>query len=159
MGLSRWKQYDSKNFGRHNFQIGLAIDLMNYGIGLKWDGKSENTPSFMPKGSLVPCDCGKGFFCVNGLTNGIPHRRSKKARVTVEYECGIRVMSKKCTGDQVSLGITLGKYCRMCSRKQVTTKMTAIERKQTCRTSAMGCAICQEPICKECWKEGYDKHN
>jgi hypothetical protein len=67
-------------------------------------------------------------------------------------------ITRKCTGDQISLGITLGKYFWMCYRKQVTTELTAMERKWRCRTSAMGCAICQEPICKECWKEGYDKH-
>jgi hypothetical protein len=60
-----------KKIGCHNFQIDLAINLMNYGIGLEWDGKSENGPSFMPKGSLVPCDCGNFFFYVNGLTNGL----------------------------------------------------------------------------------------
>jgi len=41
---------------------------------------------------------------------------------------------------------------------QLTTELSAKERKKTCRTSAMGCAVCKEPICKECWKEGYDKH-
>jgi hypothetical protein len=36
------------------------MDLMNYGIGLEWDGNLNNSdrPSFMPKGALVPCDCG-----------------------------------------------------------------------------------------------------
>ncbi len=26
------------------------------------------------------------------------------------------------------------------------------------RSSRMGCAICKEPICIECWKQGYHKH-
>ena len=48
----------------------------------------------------------------------------------------------------------------MCYRKQPTTELSlsAKERRKTNRTSAMGCPICKEPICKECWKEGYDKH-
>jgi hypothetical protein len=89
-GITTMEAIRLKKFGHHNFQIDLGINLMNYGIGLEWDGKSENRPNFMPKGSLVPCDCDKCFFCVNGLTNGITHSQSKKARVTVEYaaECG-----------------------------------------------------------------------
>ena len=46
----------------------------------------------------------------------------------------------------------------MCYRKQVSTELKAKERKARCRTSGMGCPICKEPICKECWKEGYDRH-
>jgi hypothetical protein len=63
-GPMRWKAYDSKNFGRHNFQIDLAIDLMKYGIGLEWDEKLNDCdrPSFMPKGSLILCDCGNVSF-------------------------------------------------------------------------------------------------
>ena len=34
----------------------------------------------------------------------------------------------------------------------------AKDRRKTSRTSHMGCPICKEPSCKECWKEGYDKH-
>jgi hypothetical protein len=161
MGSPRWKQYGSKNFGRHNFQIDLAMDPMNYGIGLEWDGNLNNSdrPSFMPKGSLVPCNCGKCFFCVKGLTTGITHRQLKKERVTVEYKCGTLVTSRKCTGEWVSLGIgKQSRYCAMCYRKQVNTELKAKKRKARCRTSGMGCPICKEPICKECWKEGYDRH-
>ena len=155
-----WKQYSSKNFGCHNFQIDLAMDLMNYGIGLEWDGNLNNSdrPSFMPKGSLVPCNCGRCFFCVKGLTTRITHRQSKKARVTVEYKCGTRVITKKCTDVRVNLGLKSGKYCRMCYRKQLPTGLSAKKRQKWYRTSALGCPICKEPICKECWKEGYDKH-
>ncbi len=62
-----------------------------------------------------------------------------------------------CTNDRVSLGMT-GQYCRMCYRKQLSTKLFASVKVKRCKTSAMGCARCQEPICKECWAEGYDKH-
>lgn len=33
-----WKLYDDKNGGHRNFQIDLGIALLNYGIGLDWDG-------------------------------------------------------------------------------------------------------------------------
>jgi hypothetical protein len=151
----------SKNFGHHNFQIDLTMDLMNYGIGLEWDGNLNNSdrPSFMPKSSLVPCNCGKCFFCVKGLTSEITHRQSKKARVTVEYKCGTWVTLRKCTGERVNLGLKSGQYCRMCYRKQVSTELKAKERKERCRNSRLGCAVCKEPICLECWKEGYDRHS
>ena len=44
-------------------------------------------------------------------------------------------------------------------QKKLTTELTAKERKKTCRTSRLGYAICKEPICTECWEEGYDKHS
>jgi hypothetical protein len=98
------------------------------------------------------------FFCLNGITTGIVHPPTKKAKVTVEYKCGTCVMTNKCTDVRVSLGMQSGIYCWMCYRKQLTTELSAKERKKTCITSAMGCAVNKEPICKECWKEGYDKH-
>ena len=73
-------------------------------------------------------------------------------------KCGTRVTTNKCTDVRVSLGMELGSYCRMCYRKQLTTELSAKERRKTCRTSRMGCPICKESICKECWKEGYGKH-
>ena len=80
-------------------------------------------------------------------------------QVIVEYKCGTRVKTDQCTNVWVSLGMELGTYCQMCYRKKLTTELTAKERKKTCRTSRLGCAICKEPICTECWKEGYDKHS
>ena len=32
------------------------------------------------------------------------------------------------------------------------------EKIQNCSWSNMGCAQCQETICTDCWKAGYDKH-
>jgi hypothetical protein len=113
------------------------MDLMNYGIGFEWDGNLNNSdrPSFMPKGALVPCDCGRCFFCVKGLTTGITHRQSKKGRVTVEYKCGTWVTSRKCTSEQVDLRLKSRRYCRMCYRKQVTTELKAQEKVKRCGTS------------------------
>jgi len=36
-------------------------------------------------------------FCLNGITTGIAHPPTKKAKVTVEYKCGTCVMTNKCT--------------------------------------------------------------
>ncbi len=46
----------------------------------------------------------------------------------------------------------------MCYQKQVSTELKANGRIKRCRTFAMGCAICKESLCKECWKEGYHKY-
>ena len=158
IGKPVWKKYRDKHQGWHDFQIYLRISLLNYGIGLDWDGESRERPSYMQKGAFTPCECKMCFFCVKGLTNGITHWPSKGAKVIVEYACRIRVKTDQCTNMWVSLGMESGTYCRRCYRKQLTTELLAKERRKRCRTSAMGCPICKELICKECWKEGYDKH-
>jgi hypothetical protein len=112
----------------------------------------------MRQDPFVPCDCGKCFFCLNGITIGIGHQSSKKAKVTVEFKCGTCLKTNKCIADRVSLGMKLGGYCRMCYQKQACTDLKANNRIPRCRTSAIECAVCKEPICKECRKEGYNKH-
>ncbi len=131
---------------------------MNYGISTEWKDTTEARPNLIRQTAFLPCDCKKCFFCMNGFTNGIQHCPSKKAKVTVEYKCGTRVRTNKCTDERVKIGLVAARYCRMCYRKQLTTELSAKERKKTCRTSKMGCPICKEPIRKECWKEGYNKH-
>jgi hypothetical protein len=39
------KKYREKNEGCHDFQIDLGISLLNYGIGLDWDGVLGKSPS------------------------------------------------------------------------------------------------------------------
>ena len=43
IGKPEWKDYLDKNEGRREFQIDLAIDLMNHGLALDWDGGKRNT--------------------------------------------------------------------------------------------------------------------
>ena len=59
IGKPEWKKYRDKNQGRHDFQIDLGISLLNYGIGLDWDGESRERPSYMQKApaSLVNARC------------------------------------------------------------------------------------------------------
>jgi hypothetical protein len=128
-------------------------------IGLEWDGKLKARPSFIPKSSLLPCECNACFFCKNGLTNGIAHQASANvATVTVEYKCGTQVTTNECTAERVNLGLKATRYCRMCYRKQSSIELTSEVRKWACGTSVMGCPIYKEPICKECWNNGYDSH-
>ncbi len=70
-------------------------------------------------------------FFLNGITTGIAHPPTKEAKVTVEYKCGTRVTTNKCTDVRVSLGMVSGSYCRMCYRKQLTTELSANDRRKT----------------------------
>jgi hypothetical protein len=99
IGQKQWKRYLDHHSGRHDFQIDLALSVMNYGISLQWDGESDKIPNFMRQNHFVPCDCNKGFFCLNGITTGIAHPPMKKAKVTVEYKCETRVTTNNCTGE------------------------------------------------------------
>ncbi len=122
------------------------------------DDTSQTRQNFIRQTAFVPCDCDKCFFCLNGHTNGITHRSWKQSKVTVECACGTQVMTSKCTSDLVDLGMRAGDYCWMCYHKLLSTEFTVKARKKLCRTSRLGCPIFKEPICKECLREGYDKH-
>ena len=109
-----WGLYLDKNGGRRKFQIDLGIALLNYGIGLDWDGiKVSLKPHWMRQLEFVPCDCEKCFFCLKGLTTGIAHKKNE--RVKIEYTCGSRRHTKKCTTERVKLK-NYSDYCRMCLR-------------------------------------------
>lgn len=156
VGNDDWKIYTT-NTGRHDFQIDLGISLLNYGIALDWTG--ENRPDYMRAGEFIPCGCKKCFFCINGHTSGIAHAGKKRAAPpVVEYKCGTRVKTKKCTELRVNLDMPCSSYCRMCYRNNKNDKTTSAEAKKKCKMSRLGCAICKEPICKSCWDSGYDKH-
>jgi hypothetical protein len=58
VGQEQWKRYLDTHSGRHDFQIDLALSIMNYGIGLQWDGESATRPNFLRQTAFVPCDCG-----------------------------------------------------------------------------------------------------
>ena len=91
-----WALYSDKHGGRRKFQIDLAIALLNYGIALDWDGdKNTQRPRWMRQSDFVPCDCKKCFFCVHGLTTRIAHKKNE--RVVIEYACGSRRRTNKCT--------------------------------------------------------------
>ena len=50
-----------------------------------------------------------------------------------------------------------GYYCKMCYRKQGKKGQFA-DRRKKCNSSHLGCLICKEHICDDCWNSGYDKH-
>ena len=107
---------------------------------------------------LVTCDCNKCFFCKIGKTNGIYH----KVLVTESKKTGKCLGRKKrkkniqCTNDrQLLSNCTSGQYCRQCYRDQKSLVLTTNEKWRNCRFTRMGCPACKEPICDECWDNGY----
>ncbi|KAL7535623.1 hypothetical protein ACHAXR_006617 [Thalassiosira sp. AJA248-18] len=108
------------------------------------------------------------LFCEGANTNLTQERCEKLESVgfiwDAEMDCkrerrNARLAVEDCSSERVNFaGMNHNDYCRMCYRKQDGTKLKSGERKNKCRSSRMGCAKCQEPICEECWNEGYDKH-
>ena len=104
---------------------------------------------------FVPCNCKNCFFSINSHTSGIKHAGEK--RPTVVYRCGKRAQTIKCSTVRVNIGKG-PTYCNMCFRKQ-RDEDTAGQRKKKCRSSRLGCPICEEHVCKSCWDSGYNLHN
>jgi hypothetical protein len=144
-------KYDNKNGGRRKFQIDLGLALLNFAIGLEWDGKGPR-PSRMQQTDFVPCSCKKCYFCLHGLTGGVEHKR-KKQKVTVEYACGSHMRTDKCTTNRVHLKnkkgnlLQSGQYCKMCYTNQPKHLGKKV-RKGKCHSSVMGCPQCKETICR-----------
>ena len=163
IGKREWSEYALTHNGRVNIQIDLAIALMHYAIDREWDGEGER-PGWMRQKDFLPCDCRKCYFCLKGHTTGIAHK--KKTRVKVfSSRTGLSTWTDKCTDVAVNLGRG-GAICRMCMRKNKGTlnkdgtKLSCVQRRRlpSTGTSRMGCPQCDETICQDCWKEGYDKH-
>ena len=76
----------------------------------------------------------------------IVYKCNKRAKVEMCADVKERVDIKKC-----------GDYCKMCYRKQGKAG-TKAQKKKKCNKSRLGCPICKEHICEDCWKSGYDKH-
>jgi hypothetical protein len=89
----------------------------------------------------LPCECGKCFFCLNGLKNGIGHWQKRTRTIFVQHD-NSQTLSKDCTKKRV--GLKRGsQYCRMCYRKQCNgteeeRARSSLERETACRWSTMG---------------------
>ena len=115
----------------------------------------------MRKDAFIPCDCDKCYFCLNGHTSGIAHAPKKREAhrpTVIVYKCNTRQKVETCKDVKERVDIMKNsKYCKMCYRKQGKVG-TVAERLKKCNTSRLGCPICKEHICDDCWKSGYDKH-
>jgi hypothetical protein len=67
VGKREWGRYDDKNNGWHDFQIDLAIALMNYGISTESKDTTEARPNFIRQTAFVPCNCRKYFFLLEWI--------------------------------------------------------------------------------------------
>lgn len=128
---------------------------------LAWPCWTEpsNGIGMAPQKSQAGCDSPQSYratvisvFSVSRVSPVASHIQLRRSR-RLEYKCGTRLKTNKCTGERLNLGLKSGRYCGMCYQKQVSTELKAKERKGRCRTSNLGCAICKELICVE-WEGG-----
>ena len=128
--------------------------LINYAIEREWK-ENNKRPSWMRQMDFVPCDCMDCYFCKNGHTTGIAHRRKRDA--SVFFANGVRLKTKKCVNVRVNLRKG-SDYCKMCYRRQ-DKELTNSQKRKLCNSSRLGCVQCGEHVCEACWDEGYDMHS
>ena len=143
-----WNKYRSKENGRYIFQMDLANDLISRGISMDWsDVEDDSTkPIYVRKQDYVPCGCKVCFFCTNGLTHGINHKKKGKRRSrSHRAECPIK--RAQVTNNP--------KRCTLCNKNQralnPTVNYKGIDR--LCRKTRLGCTMCKANVCAECWNE------
>jgi len=73
--LKDWNHYQSNNKGRHDFQIGLGLAVLNHVIALDWD--RDKRLDYVRTGEFYSCNCKKYYFCINGHTTDIAHADKK----------------------------------------------------------------------------------
>ena len=93
-------KYTNKNTGRSDFQVDLGWQILNYSIAL--DSKDGHRPDYIRQegfsGVVV-----KNVFCLNGYISGCKHAGKKRSPV-VEFKCGKRLKTDKCTTYHVNIG-------------------------------------------------------
>ena len=163
LGKPEWKQYNSRDTGRHDFQIDLAIALMNYAIEQDWDGVPKR-PSWMRQKAFVPCNCGEWYFCIQGHTTGVQDRQKKQKVKVVHLKSGTLARADKCSN---AVYVDLNKdssYCRQCMRglhgavESKGNNLNKPAKRRLCTYSSKGCPQvgCREQICNVCWEKGYN---
>ena len=69
----------------------------------------------MRQKEFLQCGCEKCFFCIEGLTNGIAHKKAKQTITTFVQPDNTPTMPKNCTDKRVNLQRD-SQYCRQCYR-------------------------------------------
>ena len=149
---TEWKKYANKNYGRHDFQIELVMDIINYATEKEWDRESKRT-GWMRQKQFVACNCEECYFCQNGFTTSISHIK-KKRKLVLHCMSGHTIQTNKCAEVRVDIG-KHANYCKMCYIKQLDAtkengkKLTAPEKKKKCNYTRMGFPqpSCNENIC------------
>ena len=83
----QWKQYLDHHSGHHDFQIDLALSVMNYGIGLQWDGESDKRPNFFSDKTLSSHAIATNVF----LFEGNHHRYCASTDEETKSNCGVQM--------------------------------------------------------------------
>ncbi len=154
--ISEWIVFCNGNGGRETLQIYLGLELINFVIEYDWKNIEDERPKWMRQGNFLPCNCGKCFFCLKGITNGMHHKPQRK--VIIHHSDKSKTKTSKCTEQAIKIR-DRNFDCKMCYRKYAGVDMTRDEKKAKQKTSRFGCPSCDEPICKSCWAEGYDMHH
>jgi hypothetical protein len=89
-------------------------------------------------------------------------KKRKASKVVIHHE-NSRTVTKGCTGFHVNLQQDV-QYCRLCMRKlcngtEEERNLIGKEKKKRCKLSRLSCPSCDEPICADCWDEGYHMHD
>ncbi len=131
---------------RLKFQIDLGIALLNHALANEWkDLDSDPSPEWTKKIDWVPCNCEQCFFCLNGLTNGMAHKKQKVRTTFVQHDNTCSVQNGY-TDKHVDL-MNGGGYCEMCYQKLANgiaenRALSKNEKKKLCKTSRLGCPSC-----------------
>jgi len=129
-----WQRYVGRKGGRRDFQIDLAIAIIDYGIQQDWKNKEETAkPSWMRQTKVKPCECKKCFFCRNNETTGIFHDKSSII-MTSPQSGKKRKKNIKYTSERVPLPSfsVYGSYCRQCYDNQSKT-LTPSQKRRKCK--------------------------
>ncbi len=100
VGAKEWKKYTNRHYGCRDFQVDLGIALLNHAIELEWMDTSKPRPDWMRQSTLVPCDCGQCYFCLNGMTSGIHHCNGVVVYVRSD---GKKVRTSGCMDEKVNI--------------------------------------------------------
>lgn len=157
MGPKECRHYLRSRNGRRDFQIDLAISLINYVISLDWEEGGER-PDYIRRGSMslaivsVASVVSAGILALcGGWTIG--HKEAEvRIPLSVWRAFGVRGMYVGMSAARCWLS-----KLRMCYRTQ-DPSIPSRDRDKLCKKSTMWCAQCKEPLCKQCRNKGYDKH-
>jgi hypothetical protein len=161
-----WFRFLSINDGRYKFQMEMGAALISSGITMDWEDITDmiTKPPYMRQRQCVPCQCEICFFCVNGMTTGIDHKKGRKRRTEVKQpvdamhgggdnQCSIteRGLVRESDGES--------QRCKVCyqRRRSMNPKISAKEPRKACKGTRLGCPSCQAFVCKDCWS-GYEHY-
>ena len=83
----------------------------------------------------------------------------KNQKKEVFFANGEVLTTDKCTDVRVKLygESESGRYCKMCYRDKPS-DLSRSQKMKKINYSILGCAVCKEAVCDDCWEKGYDKH-